>query len=55
MCDNVYADVHDGKIWKDFQPYNGKPFLSEARTLGLMLNVVWFQPYDMVKDSLGVM
>jgi len=39
MCDNVYADVYDGKIWKDFQSYNGKPFLSEARNLGLMLDV----------------
>jgi len=55
MCDNVYADVYDVKIWKDFQSYDGKPFLSEARNLGLMLNVVWFQPYDKVKDSVGVM
>ena len=45
MCDNVY----DGKIWKDFQSYDGKPFLSEARNLGLMLNVVWFQPMIRLK------
>ena len=55
MCDNVYADEYDGKIWKNFQSYDGKPFLTEARNLGLMLNVVWFQPYDKVKDSVGVM
>ncbi|XP_041835845.1 uncharacterized protein LOC121636413 [Melanotaenia boesemani] len=55
MSDNIYADVYDGKVWKDFQSYNGKPFLSEARNLGLMLNVDWFQPYDRVKDSIGVM
>jgi len=49
-----YADVDHGNIWKDFRSYDGKPFLSEVRNLGLMLNVVWFQPYDKVKDSVGV-
>ena len=42
--DGIYRDVYDGKIWTDFQFYNGNPFLSEPFTYGLMLNVDWFKP-----------
>ena len=40
----IYRDVFDGKIWRDFQCYEGKPFLGEPFTYGLMLNIDWFQP-----------
>ena len=32
-------DIYDGKIWKEFQSVNGKPFLSEEDNYALMLNV----------------
>ena len=37
-------DVYNGKIWRDFQEYDGKPFLSESLAFGLMMNVDWFNP-----------
>ena len=33
----IYKDVFDGKIWREFQCYEGKPFLSEPFTYGMML------------------
>lgn len=48
------ADVMDGKIWKDFQTYNGRPFLSEPWNYVLMMNVDWFQPFKHVQYSVGV-
>ena len=51
--DGTYKDVFDGKIWKDFQSYNGEPFLSEPFTFGLMLNVDWFRPCKHTEYSLG--
>ncbi|XP_019632058.1 PREDICTED: uncharacterized protein LOC109475736 [Branchiostoma belcheri] len=52
--EGVFGDIYDGNVWKDFQHYDGKPFLSEPYNLGFMMNVDWFQPYDKVKDSIGV-
>ena len=49
----IYRDVFDGKIWGDFQHYEGKPFLGEPFTYGLMLNIDWFQPCKHVKYSVG--
>lgn len=53
--DGSYKDVFDGKmkIWKDFQSYNGAPFLSEPYTYGLMLNIDWFKPCKHTEYSLG--
>lgn len=49
--DGIYRDVYDGKIWRDFQFYGGKPFLSEPFTYGLMLNVDWFKPHKHTEYS----
>lgn len=49
-----YRDVYDGKVWEDFQEYNGQPFLSFPNNLALMLNVDWFQPFEHTKHSEGV-
>ena len=51
--DGVYDDVFDGQIWKDFQVYDGVPFLSEPFTYGLMLNIDWFTPCTHTEYSLG--
>ena len=49
----VMKDVYDGKIWKEFQNYNGSSFLSEPFSLELMINVDWFQPYKHTQYSVG--
>lgn len=47
--DGIYADVYDGRVWKS---YIDKLF-HERRTLGLMINVDWFQPFKHCTDSIG--
>ena len=51
--DELMSDVYDGKIWNDFQEYNGKPFLSQPYAYGLMLNIDWFKPYKHLEYSVG--
>ena len=50
---NTLSDVYDGNIWKDFQQYEGRPFLSEPGCIALMLNMDFFQPFKHVNYSLG--
>ena len=54
--DDLYADVYDGKVWKDFQKWkNRKDFLNAPHSYGLMLNVDWFKPFKHRNDcSVGV-
>lgn len=49
-------DVYDGKVWKEFQVVGGEDFLASAETLslGLMINVDWFQLYKYTTYSVGV-
>lgn len=47
------VDIFDGKIWKDFQFVDHKPFLSQPGNLALMLNMDFFQPMKHVQYSLG--
>ncbi len=49
------SSIYDGQIWAEFQEYNGKPFLSQPFTYGLMLNVDWFKPYKHLEYSVGAM
>lgn len=53
VCPGVYKDIYDGRIWRDFQTYDGKPFLSCKLSYGLMLNIDWFQPFAHVQYSVG--
>lgn len=52
--DDVLGDCYEGKVWKDFQYVDGQPFLSVPNTLGLMLNIDWFQPTKHGLHSVGV-
>ena len=52
---HVLCDVFEGRIWKYFQHYNGKPFLEEPRNFAFMLNVDWVQPFLHTTYSVGVM
>ena len=49
-----YFDIYDGKIWHDFQSYDGVPFLSLPYNFALHLNVDWFQPFKHTQHSEGV-
>ena len=49
-----YKDVFDGQIWREFQIYKGKPFLSSKHTFALMINIDWFQPFKHTQYSIGV-
>ena len=49
-----YNDVYDGKMWNDFQHVDGRPFLSLPYNFALQMNVDWFQPYDHITHSEGV-
>ena len=48
------SDVYDGAVWKDFQSEKYERFLTHKRSVGLMLNVDFFQPYKHVMESYGV-
>jgi hypothetical protein len=52
---NVYTDVYNGQVWKDFLLYQGRPFLNDSRNLALMFNCDWFQPYDHTPYSVGAL
>ena len=55
MKEGLLADVYDGNLWKEFQTFNGKPFLQKPRNNGFMLNFNFFQPMKHRKDySVGV-
>jgi hypothetical protein len=49
----VYEDIYDGRIWHEFQIYNGEQFLKDPFTYGLMLNIDWFKPCKHTEYSVG--
>ena len=52
--DGCMSDVYDGKVWKDFLSEKYDSFLATKRSIGVMLNVDFFQPYKHVQESYGV-
>ena len=50
----IMCDVFDGRVWRDFQLYDGKPFLASPRNYAFMLNVDWMQPFERTIYSIGV-
>lgn len=49
----ILEDIYDGRVWSEFQHYDNEPFLSTPLSLGLMINIDWFQPYKHVTYSVG--
>ena len=49
---DVYSDIYDGKVWGEFQYFDGKRFLRDPYNLALMINMDFFQPYKHVKAIL---
>lgn len=50
----IMCDVFDGRVWRDFQLYEGNPFLAAPRNYAFMLNVDWMQPFERTIYSIGV-
>ena len=50
---DIYRDIYDGQVWKDFLAPDGVPFLSVAHNYAFQLNVDWFQPFDHTQHSEG--
>ena len=48
---DIYADVFDGKVWREFEEIG---FFSLPWSYGLMLNTDWFQPFEHSIYSIGV-
>ena len=47
-------DTVDGNFWKDFVDENGERYFSDPRNLGGILNIDWFEPFENVQYSRGV-
>ncbi len=47
----TFLDVYDGIIWQKCH----RTFLHQRNSLGLMLNLDWFQPYETSPVSLGAL
>jgi hypothetical protein len=55
--DNILTDIYDGDVWGNFSDEDSSKFFRPEVAdshLGLMLNLDWFQPYDNVNHSTGV-
>ena len=46
-------DMYDGRIWKEFLNFKGKPFLSAPFNFVLSLNIDWFQAFKHTNSSIG--
>ena len=53
LPEDVLGDIYDGRMWKEFQHLDGKPYLSVPHNLALMLNIDWFNPYKHSPYSVG--
>lgn len=52
---DIMRNVYDGRGWKKCLSYNGIPFLSDKRGVGLMMNIDLLQPFKNKNDySVGV-
>ncbi len=50
---DVFTDVYDGEMWKEFLQPDGVPFLSVPNNFALQLNVDWFRPFKHTQHSEG--
>ena len=51
--DNELSDIVDGKLWRNFQFQDGRPFLASRNNIALSLNIDWFNPYVHTQYSIG--
>lgn len=50
----ILQDIYDGRVWKDFQIFDGRNFFNQPHNFGLMMNIDWFQPFKRTTYSVGV-
>ena len=55
MTLGILTDVYDGAIWKAFQVVDNKPFLQVPNNLCMKLNLDWFNPFEHIQYSVGVL
>ena len=53
--DGFLSDIFDGRMWKDWQYVDGKPYLASPNNYAFMLNVDWFQPFKHSLYSVGAL
>ena len=53
-CHETIQDIFNGHISRDFQQYDGKPFLKQQYSFAFILNVDWFQPFIHTQTSIGI-
>ena len=46
-------ETYDGKVWRDLQYIDGRPFLAIPGNLCFALNIDWFNPFDETPYSAG--
>ena len=51
---DFFTVVYDGAIWKSFQVVDGAAFLEVPNSLCFKLNLDWFNPFEHVQYSVGV-
>lgn len=49
-----YGDIQDGAMWTEQIGCNGLPFCFGKSSISLNLNIDWFQPFDNISYSCGV-
>ncbi|SMN02100.1 hypothetical protein SPONN_442 [uncultured Candidatus Thioglobus sp.] len=49
----LISDIFDGKVWKEFNYVDHRPFLDVPNNIALSLNIDWFNPYEHTEYSIG--
>lgn len=51
--DDAIIDVHDGRLWHEFQTLNGEALLSDPGTIAVCFFGDWIQPFASTSYSMG--
>jgi len=55
LCSSeIMFDTVDGNFWEDFADDTGERYFADPRNLGGILNIDWFEPFENVQYSCGV-
>lgn len=52
--EGILFDTVDGGFWKTFPDDSNNEYFSDPRNLGGILNIDWFEPFENVQHSCGV-
>ena len=51
----LLCDIYDGRVWREFQTVDGRPFLCESNNFAFSLGCDWFKPFKHLNDSIGAL